>query len=892
MLLLPDARLAERRQATSDGELGRLYESLSAELEPLIRTELYIPREKAVLSREGGRCADDGSLLEFDPFEPRKHRCPRCGKQYEGELHFRAWIMPYQLWLAERAVHAALFFALRGETRHAQLARRILDGYAEQYHEYPNVDNVLGPSRLFFSTYLESIWLLQICVAADLLRAAGDAAIHGRVADRIIEPSRRLIAEYDEGMSNRQVWNNAAMIAAAASLDDTRAFDERVQGRASSLTGHLSRALLGDATWYEGENYHQFALRGLWYGVTVAETRGLGIDAKLRDRFDRAFETLYLTALPDFTIPSRKDSQYQVSLRQWRVAELAELGFARRSSPILASALARTYEPGHARVDTGRARSTADAERNGPGGALSRADLGWRALLHAVPRFAPTTPRAPQSVLLEQQGLAVFRRAPDAYVSLDYGRYGGGHGHPDRLNVTVSVGPNRLLDDLGTGSYVDPSLHWYRSTLAHNAPLVNGRSQSEQDGSLVAHDERGALGWTVAAVEWPEHGVRIERAVVVAPEYFVDELHWTASEDVRVDLPWHLDADSNVAFKPAVLEGGNGLEDGFRFVKESAASPVPGGTIAELSGMPDSPARAWLVADRDTQLFRGSAPAQPATQGQRFYVLQGSGREGRMRAVVAWADVTGALFRDDGAEVALADGSRHVHRRDATGWHVELFAMGARSSVDLAGFRGAAPRREPSVPSNDRAVISLPSRGLTFELGEEHYRRSEVSWREAGEPSAAVAITPAASKLTITVRVRARDQRFVPADAANRYDNEHADTMGAGIQVYLRTPEGRGGWMLVPEPGGTVRKRVLQGWSDLARTPTSRWAESPDGYEMTVDLPLSHVDVELDVLINESTARRERRRGQLVLSGASGEFVYLRGDRHDEDRLLKFRIEP
>jgi hypothetical protein len=38
--------------------------------------------------------------------------------------------------------------------------------------------------------------------------------------------------------------------------------------------------------------------------------------------------------------------------------------------------------------------------------------------------------------------------------------------------------------------------------------------------------------------------------------------------------------------------------------------------------------------------------------------------------------------------------------------------------------------------------------------------------------------------------------------------------------------------------------------------------------------------------VNETTAQRERRRGQLVMSGASGEFVYLRGDRHDPARLI------
>jgi hypothetical protein len=44
------------------------------------------------------------------------------------------------------------------------------------------------------------------------------------------------------------------------------------------------------------------------------------------------------------------------------------------------------------------------------------------------------------------------------------------------------------------------------------------------------------------------------------------------------------------------------------------------------------------------------------------------------------------------------------------------------------------------------------------------------------------------------------------------------------------------------------------------------------------------------VLVNESAPGRDRRRGQLVLSGARGEFVYLRADRHERERLLRFAV--
>lgn len=912
MLLLLDAKIDERRRAVgAGGPLAPLYESLASELEPLVGREPFVPDAKALLSRAGGRCERDGATLDFDPASPHAHRCPVCGTVHRGELHDRAWITSYQLWLAERAVHAALFHLLRGSAAHASLARDILGAYAERYLRYPNRDNVLGPTRLFFSTYLESIWLLQITLAAAFLERAGDMTTADLVRDRIVEPSSALIAEYDEGMSNRQVWNNAALLASAVFRGESRAV-ERLVGGDSGISAHLSRALLADGTWYEGENYHQFALRGLWYGVTLCETTGGEIEARLRDRFHHAFGAPYLTALPDFTMPSRKDSQYAVSLRQWRMAELAELGFARNRAPILSGALARCYEDGHERRDTGRSRSTADVERNGPSSALTRADLGWRALLHALPELPPLHASAPRSALLESQGLAVFRREGDIYVGVDYGQSGGGHGHPDRLNLTLSQGETRWLDDLGTGSYVDPSLHWYRSTLAHNAPLVDGKSQPLRDGALIAHDEREGLGWIVAEFRIPENGVRLERTVVVAPDYLIDELRWTADREVQVDLPWHLDGNAfGSTARPAELAGGSGLEDGFGSVGDVHSWLSPNGTN-RFSLVASSHTNARLLvslgSDQKATLFSGHAPGQPSTTARPFYLLRARGREGLYRAIISW---TGEIKWQSEAgvlTVECSEGERHAHRRDASGWHVELFAGSARSSIDLSGFRPPAEERQRPLPAPPPPTVlrrsGTPGGWLSeltrderaslriYELGEPHYRRSEDPWRAAGSPRATIAFAADGFRLFVLAHVKAGEHHFGAADATNPFDNEDADTMAAGIQLYARAQEGSGAWMLVPEVSvDRVRVRPIKDWGTLL-PPVARWRRNADGYDMRIELPLpgagaaGEYPIDVDVIVNETTAQRQRRRGQLVMSGARGEFVYLRGDRHDPARLM------
>ena len=220
-LLIGNEALVARRAALGapGASLASLAASLLEDLRAAAGRALFIPDRKAMLSRDGGRCPEHGVPLEFDPFAPRDHRCPVDGAILRGERHDRWWLMWYQLWLAERVVHAAVLAALGIGVGLAPLAAMVLEGYIDQYLQYPNRDNVLGPSRPFFSTYLESIWLLQVSIGIDLLETAGGPAELGsRVRERIIEPSTALIASYDEGGSNRQVWNDAALIAGGTLL--------------------------------------------------------------------------------------------------------------------------------------------------------------------------------------------------------------------------------------------------------------------------------------------------------------------------------------------------------------------------------------------------------------------------------------------------------------------------------------------------------------------------------------------------------------------------------------------------------------------------------------------------------------------------------------------------
>ncbi|MFN8667095.1 MAG: heparinase II/III family protein [Gemmatimonadaceae bacterium] len=943
VLLSPDAILA--RGVAARGALAALAQSLRTDLEPLLAAgEPWYPPEKARLTRLGGRCPTHGALLDFDPWQPRQHRCPVCGTVYEDESHYRWWIMNYQLWLAERAVHAASLHVLTGDAACGALAGAILQGYAARYDGYPNRDNVLGPTRPFFSTYLESIWLLQLTVALDLLESRGGRTALGlEVRERLVRPSAALIASYDEGTSNRQVYNNAALAAAGALLGDEAMVRRAIEGP-SGLAAHLTTALLADGTWYEGENYHLFAHRGLWYGVTTAEALGVPLPSEGVRRFREGFATPFATALPDFTFPSRRDSQYRVSLRQWRMAESCELGLARGDDPRLATALAELYRRAGDEGDTGRARSTAEAERNVAPVQLSRSSLGWKSLLFARSQLPALKASLPASVQLAGQGLAVLRRDQGrTYVALDYGESGGGHGHPDRLNLWLVVGNARLLEDVGTGSYVDPTLHWYRSTLAHNAPLVDGRSQWRAAGTVLAFDDRGESGLVSARAEIAP-GVVVERTVVAMSNYLVDEVRWRADRVVTFDLPFHIDPElgSGKRWRTTTLAGGKGLEDGFDFV--SASEYIPGAPgiwfttqVGEVQG------RAWMHCDTPHEWWRCVAPGPPGDARRRFLLLRTRGRSGVIRSVWNWTgEVASSSFDAVRAVVHFGSWARHVHTREDRRWTIGFEAGDTTSSIDfaappdeyvafgvrapddaaddegdgrLAAREGAgAPALRPRVATVLRLRDDLPEIPGTlacddrtaesvsvacYALGESHYRRSELDWRDAGSPRARVAVAATEREIVVDFDVLKQPVVFAPAREQNPLDNEHPDTNSDGVQLYIGSGLGDPryyAWILVPEPErGSVRVSTRAAFGPPI-TPHATAALTSKGWALRVAVPRSALALEgagdftLDAIVNEISPDRERRRGQLVLSGGSGEWVYLRGDRQESERALPFHL--
>jgi hypothetical protein len=360
--------------------------------------------------------------------------------------------------------------------------------------------------------------------------------------------------------------------------------------------------------------------------------------------------------------------------------------------------LQRLYDGSAPRGSTGRAVSTADAERNTAAVALTRDDCSWRALLMAMPEPVPLGRWTSGSVLQPRQGLAVLRRDEGrVYVALDGGAHAGGHGHPDRLHLTLQQDGHRVLDDPGTGSYVARTLHWYRSTLAHHAPLVNGASQQAGPVTLTAFEDRGGAGWVQKRAVDIAPGVNATRTVVVCDGYLVDLLEWESPHDVTVTLPVAIgevcDATDAPRWRAASRTGAGGLEDGYEFLT-NVHELVDAPPVVQLASLVSSTAAeagsssmsAWYTTSAAPSWWRAGAPGAPARAAQQRLAVDVRGAGGRTVGVWSWGAVTGVQLDAVGpvvATVTTADGTTATHEPAPHGWHIGLVARHSRSSIDL-----------------------------------------------------------------------------------------------------------------------------------------------------------------------------------------------------------------
>jgi hypothetical protein len=708
----------------------------------------------------------------------------------------------------------------------------------------------------------------------------------------VVEESAGIVGSFDEGWSNRQVWHAAAQVAAGAWLDR----DDVVERSGARLARLLER-VGNDGLWHEGENYHLFALRGFLLGAEILRCRGPDLYAATR--LGAMYPAPLATVLPDLTLPARGDAPFGVSVRQPRFAELWEMGRARAPDQRLDGILARLYAPDAPEGEDGGLVELAEQEWNRPAHRQHRDRLGWKALLW----MRPDEPAAPQdrddSAWLEDRGVAVVRSGRDRMVMVECGGRGGGHGHPDRLHLSV-YWHTAVLADFGTGSYVLPSLHWYRSALAHNVPVRSGAGQTAGAAACDAFAGNGRWQWCrIAAEGLLGRGTAVRRSVFVGPDLVLDVVRVDAPPEVPVDLALHPLAGLDLPVEPAPpgppAPADGGHETGYDRIETlgrvgSASSVALGATGLALN----------LAPRAGETLLVARAPGPPgvdfADGAPLPFLIRRAAGAGRWVQCLAPAAAQ-CRIREDGPDVLVEIGHRTVRVIEGGDGAVVQEAglaavrLPARGETDWPGATPATPPspvvvRIPLV-SRKPTLDDWPAAAPAVELAGPHYRRSEDPYDPRGGARARLEVVAWGATLCFGFRVIKPEVVVRPADAPDpALDNEPADIHSDGVQCYV----GRDRWagfLVIPElDTGGVRVRPVAGTAARAVDADGESRRTARGYDVLVRCSAGAAlrpgeRLRFTAVVNEMRPGRQRRAGQLALAG--GGWVYLRGDRESPD---------
>jgi hypothetical protein len=520
---LPLADLVARARSRLSGEEFRpAVERLRGEAAALEAETLAAPLDPAGWYHDFF-CPEHGVQLEFALQRPQHHRCPATGHLLTGP----AFDAAARWFISERLSRGAFTLALAGAILDQRSCREaaigVLEGYAARYPGYPVHGQWQGQGRATGQSLDEAVWIIPLLWAYALVRDGLTVQRRRHIERALLIPAtEHLVGQCRPVVHNVECWHRAAILTAGEVLDRADWIEEGIGG-AFGLEAQLEMGVRGDGLWFEvSPSYHFYALWALLWAARAHPP--LVAQRKLRPMFEAPVRL----AFADLRLPALNDCWSESSL----------LGHPVHGAPTAEA----FYEVGHGwyeSPETGWLLS--EIYRRRP-----RASI--EALLHGSDQRPEGRFEAERrkSVLFPRSGLALLRAPGPAATELlvKYGPHGGGHGHPDKLSLSLFAQGEPLSVDLGTGGYGDRArLAWHRGTWSHNTLVVDGRSQPPATGELLdfrsCPEDGTGFGVIDCVVQWPEgtyQSVRVRRILLVRPGYVIDLVSARADRDRTFDL--------------------------------------------------------------------------------------------------------------------------------------------------------------------------------------------------------------------------------------------------------------------------------------------------------------------------------------------------------------------
>ncbi|MCX6911353.1 MAG: heparinase II/III family protein [Verrucomicrobia bacterium] len=347
----------------------------------------------------------------------------------------------------------------------------------------------------------------------------------------------------------------------------------------------------------------------------------------------------------EWTITRLADSGRQD--RAWVVFHVPGGNPANRKSFALTSFLPETNRRYRFRLEVtdDKIRLLRDGQAVSSHPTVYRDGSNWRWLIYDAPQsavrrlpledsFANTGIFKNGCSLFPSSGVAVLRQVagdftkqPDSTaVTLSYGPYGGGHGHPDKLSIAAYAQGRQWIPDFGSMPYgTHWKGEWTAQTISHNTVVVDGVSQKPTGarnvewpvdnatnrviGTLGRFDAQRKL--VSASCDHAYDGFALKRTVQICANCVVDRFDvsptpkHSRTSTHQFDYVLHIDGtlgESSVPLLPC--SGPLGGKCGYQLVEQKKGAPVNGVTSLDFTSA-SKRLRVWIVPtdEKPAELF-------------------------------------------------------------------------------------------------------------------------------------------------------------------------------------------------------------------------------------------------------------------------------------------------
>lgn len=514
-----------------------------------------------------------------------------AGGGYSHEKHKQNYAELYKVAVSQR---------LNPSDDKVQYIKDMFNGYATMYNDlplHPKRKENHPAGRLFWQGLNETVWLFYTIQSYDLAKQFLTAAEQKNITSNLLRPMVKFLSvdsyETFNKIHNHGTWSVAAVGMTGFVLNDKDMVDRAIYGsKKDGKTGFLAQidALFSiDGFYAEGPYYHRYAMLPFIAFAEAIETNrpDVKIFEHKNELLKKAVTTLVQLTDESGTFYPINDA---IKSKTWESDEVifgTNIAYSRYRDASLLPVIKQL-------------------------GKLSFTDAGAIAANAITPNLSSVVNRP--SMFIEdgpdggRGGLALMRSpqtgAGQLHAVFKFATQGLGHGHFDRLSLSVYDHGNEIINDYGAarflnieakrgGHYLPENKSYARHSIAHSTIILNETSHYKANvehseanySSLITQDLKDErLQLTIAQDNTAYEGVNLQRSITLVNEpqisdrpFIIDCAKVLNASNAQIDLnyPFYGDVISlNLDYKRPENRTILGTKDGYEHL-EILASGKP-----------------------------------------------------------------------------------------------------------------------------------------------------------------------------------------------------------------------------------------------------------------------------------------------------------------------------